>query len=485
MNLAFHRSHAVSDIRDRLDHPVIDGDGHLIELMPLVRDIVRDVADGAVAKRFERFDASMWLKETAEPSRSRGFLPVRVFDGLPARNTLDRMTATLPELLYRRLDEIGIDFALLYPSFGLPVLSYPDDEVRQATARALNTYYAEVFGAYRDRLEPVAVIPTFTPDEATAELDHAIGRLGLKTVVMSGVVPRAVRPDGTPTGWVDTLGHESLYDYDPVWAKCVELGVVPAFHGIGYGWGSRVSSSNYAHNHLGNFGAAQEAVCRSLLMGGVPKRFPDLRFAFLEGGVSWACQLLADALGHYSKRNKEAVTAYANREIDVELAVELFAAFARGRQAGVGERFQRNIRRLVEQPDRHPAGKDDFAESSITCPEDIIDIFRQQFYFGCEADDPMNALAFDSDLLPTGARLNAVFASDIGHWDVPDVRHVLPEAWELVEHGHLTADDFRDFTYGNIVRMLTAVNPGFFDGTAIGAAVDALSAAGTPPVAAR
>ena len=29
--------------------------------------------------------------------------------------------------------------------------------------------------------------------------------------------------------WVDAFGPESPYDYDPVWAKCVELGVAPTF----------------------------------------------------------------------------------------------------------------------------------------------------------------------------------------------------------------------------------------------------------------
>jgi hypothetical protein len=58
---------------------------------------------------------------------------------------------------------------------------------------------------------------------------------------MNGTVPRT-RDDGD--SWIDTLGHGSEYDYDPVWRRCGELGVSPAFHGIGYGWGSRRSSTN-------------------------------------------------------------------------------------------------------------------------------------------------------------------------------------------------------------------------------------------------
>jgi pyruvoyl-dependent arginine decarboxylase (PvlArgDC) len=48
---------------------------------------------------------------------------------------------------------------------------------------------------------------------------------------------------------------------------------------------------------------------------------------------------------------------------------------------------------------------------------------------------------------------------------------VLPEAWELVEHGSITEADFQEFTCGNIVRMVKAGNPSFFDGTVIADAV--------------
>ena len=38
-------------------------------------------------------------------------------------------------------------------------------------------------------------------------------------------------------------------------------------------------------------------------------RFPQLRFAFLEGGAAWACNLLSDLLGHWEKRNRDAIAA--------------------------------------------------------------------------------------------------------------------------------------------------------------------------------
>ena len=75
-----------------------------------------------------------------------------------------------------------------------------------------------------------------------------------------------------------------------------------------------------------------------------------------------------------------------------------------------------------------------------------------------------------------GARLNALFGSDIGHFDVPDMLEVLPEAFELVEDGLITAQDFRDFTFANAVRLWGAGNSGFFRGTTVEQAAAAVLA---------
>jgi hypothetical protein len=113
------------------------------------------------------------------------------------------------------------------------------------------------------------------------------------------------------------------------------------------------------------------------------------------------------------------------------------------------------------------ADLDDYSACQIERKEDIKDLFTSRLYFGCEADDPINAWAFDSRVNPMRSRLNALFGSDIGHFDVPDMMDVLPEAYELCEDGLITADDFRDFTFANAVRLWGTVNPAFFTGTVV------------------
>ncbi len=55
----------------------------------------------------------------------------------------------------------------------------------------------------------------------------------------------------------------------------------------------------------------------------------------------------------------------------------------------------------------------------------------------------------------------------MGHFDVPDMTEVVPEAYELVEHGLLDDDDFRDFMFTNAVRFWGRTNPDFFKGTVV------------------
>ncbi|MEX2255965.1 MAG: amidohydrolase family protein [Acidimicrobiia bacterium] len=464
-------------IRARLDHPIIDADGHIVEFLPLIRDFLAEEADETVAKRFDEIVQSGAGVRALSPEDRRRFGISRTgWWGVPSANTLDRATAMLPKLLYERLDELGIDVAILYPTAGLMAMALDDDELRCALARACNRYAAECFGEYSDRLLPVAVVPNSTPEEALAELDHAVGVLGLRPVLFGGLVLRAAPGhDGDRAArWVDGLGLDSAYDYDPVWARCVELGVSPTFHSTGIGFGSRTSPTNYVANHIGNFAAGSEAVCRSLLFGGAMRRFPELRFAFLEGGVAWACNLYADVVGHWQKRNRAALGHYDPAALDRPLLDDLVGRYGADAFTARLDRLGSSLR-FLSDPDEDPAVLDEFGASGIESLDDLRFVFGEQCFFGCEADDPMNALAFDTTLTPMQTRLRAMFASDIGHWDVPDFRGVLAEAWELVEDGHIDEEGFRAFTFEHAAQLFTGTRPDFFDGTVVEAAVRQLT----------
>jgi predicted TIM-barrel fold metal-dependent hydrolase len=453
-----------AEIHDALGHPVIDADGHGIEYLPWFRDLLRDEGGAHAVDGWNLIEhaASFMRGLDADARRALGS-PRMPWWGLPTEQTLDRATAMFPKLFYERLDELGIDVAVCYPTYGLTVMGLDDPDVRVAAARAFNRYYAEAYDGCRDRLEPVAIVPTYSPDEAIATLDHAVHDLGLKAIMCTGLVQRPLPGENVPRGarWIDALGLDSAFDYDPLWQRFVELDVVPTFHSTGMGWGSRTSPTNYVANHLGSFGAAGEALCRALFLGGVMHRFPTLRFAFLEGGVSWAATLCADLVGHFEKRHSDAIWHYDPARIDraqLESLLQKYGAEDVTHRADALD----DALHMLSEPDEDHALLDEFAMSGAHSPADIRDTFAKQCFFGCEADDPMSALAFAEQY--HGTRLNAMFASDLGHWDVPDAREVLPEAWELVEDGRITTDQFRAFAYDNALALW---GDGLFPGRAI------------------
>ncbi len=476
-----HAHQTPAQIRASLNHPVIDGDGHWVEYDPVFAERMRKVGGDKAA---DGFLASMAATKTAlnmsveERKRRRVAMPG--FWTRQTGNTLDRATAMMPRLLYDRLDEFGSDFSIVYPTAGLRLPRIKDDETRRAVIRAYNIVAAEYFEKLSDRMTPAAIIPMHTPEEAIAELDFTTKQLGSKVGMFGSAFPRKVEavandPESSRFGvWYEVFGVDGLYDYDPVWAKCRDVKIAPTFHSTGSAQALRNSPTNFVYNHIGHFADAGHAAAKGIFLGGVTRRFPELRFAFLEGGAGWASQLFGDLIEHWERRNIRALEHMHPDKLDRTLLMSLVEKYG----------YQDILSALKERngtPDPELLGTggleelDDFAKCKITRKEDWKDLYSTPFYFGCEADDRMNAVAFGKTN-PFGVKLNAIYSSDIGHFDVIDMRDPLPEAYELVEDGFITKDDFHDFVFGNTVRLWGTQNPNFFDGTRVAAEAKALLA---------
>ena len=474
--MATNQASQATKIHARLIHPVIDSDGHWLEFEPAALDYLRQVGGERIVERYHavanQFGNKKWARLSPEERRERRLLQPGWW-GVPTKNTRDRATAMLPKLLYERMDELGLDFAVLYPTSGALFAPFlRDEEVRRAACRAFNLYTADQFRELGDRIAPAAVIPMHTPQEAIEELEFVGKTLGFKVAMLASLQRRPIpavakaAPEASRYAlWHDVLGLDSEYEYDPVWAKCLELGIPPAFHSASSGIGLRTSTSNFVYNHIGHFAAAGEAVCKALFIGGVTRRFPKLKFAFLEGGVGWACSLYSDLIAHWKKRNPQALEAVNPANLNRELLVDLVQRYGSPSYVDKLEHLPSAVRQGL--PIDRAEQLDDFGACGITRPEDIRDLFVPNFYFGCEADDPITSWAFNRRANPFGVKLNAIFGSDIGHFDVPDMTEVLVEAYEGVEDGLITEDDFRDFVFANPVRFWTDVNPNFFTGTAV------------------
>ena len=88
-------------IRARLNHPIIDSDGHTFELAPLFFDYLKSVAGTKVAERLsdrilDTFADPLWSRFSVEERRERRNLRPTWW-AIPASNTEDLATAIFPQ----------------------------------------------------------------------------------------------------------------------------------------------------------------------------------------------------------------------------------------------------------------------------------------------------------------------------------------------------------------------------------------------------
>jgi len=462
-------THATAaEVRRRLDHPVIDADGHFMELMPLVDDeIVAYLEEAGGNELRDRYrQRALWNLDTVQFQADRRHPDVLAhwrgmpsWWGNPVADARERATAHLPPLLYERLDELGVDLMLAYPSWTLGFLMDSDAALRAPACRAVNRHTAALFRPYADRLRPAALIPMETPEEAVAEIDYAVSELGHTLVLLAGF---ATRSPGGPAAHLDVFGIDSDFDYDAVWDACARNRVAPVFHSsLQYNHPAR-SVSNYVFNHVGGIAHAHEALCKALFMGGVYRRFPTLRFGYLEGGVMWGASLLADMVGHWQKRGGHAIGSLDPERLDVGAVMALVRAYGNDEMVASSDRIEQYLSRRGGRP----AQLDEFAGADVSTVEDILVPFAERSFFGCEADDPLMPLAFDLQLGGLPVTLRPLLGTDVAHWDAPVMNEVLPEAYEALEDGRVDDAQFEAFTFSNAVRLHGGVNPSFFDGTA-------------------
>jgi predicted TIM-barrel fold metal-dependent hydrolase len=466
-----------AEIHEELNHPVIDGDGHWMEPIPIFLEYLREVGG---AKSVDQMRAlwrgrDAWYRATPQ-ERQHSRLRRAIWWGVTS-NTYDKATALLPALLNERLPELGIDFALIYPSFGLTINGITQEDLHRAACRAYNMMTADMFDPYASRFAPVAIIPTHTPDEALDELDYAVSERAFKAIMLRGNQERPIPGvaegiDPQKAAWYcDTIALDSPYDYEPLWQRCVELGVAVTQHSGSGRWQDRASITNFTYNHVGHFAESNHAFARGVFLGGLVRRYPSLNFGFMEGGISWACQMCLDLIEHWEKRRRAGLQ-YPSATNVAELH-QLIDRYGDQRLKASADSIMNHLDVFrpncsLEELSRPEHVVDDFEAAGINSKEDVHAVFSGNFYFGCEADDRATMWAFDPRM---GVRLRPVFSSDFTHFDVPDFREVIPEAFEMVEKGFMTEQDFREFTFTNAASLHTRNNPGFFEGTVVEQAV--------------
>ena len=115
------------------------------------------------------------------------------------------------------MDGVGIDWAVLYPTFGLSVGRFVSMEWAIAACRAYNTWLHERFLNTSPRLRGVALLPIQDVDGAVEELHRAVTQLGMCGAMLPS----------NGEGLKDHLGSKM---YWPIYEEAEKLGCSLAVH---------------------------------------------------------------------------------------------------------------------------------------------------------------------------------------------------------------------------------------------------------------
>ena len=258
-----------------------------------------------------------------------------------------RSLTTLEQLEADVCDELHVDEPVLNVFRNLSRLSQTDAAL--ALQRACNDL---LFDRFLDDSEykGLATVATQRPDKAAEEVD----RIGDEDQIVGVFLPT--------TGPNPPLGDP---EYDVLYAAIDDNDLVPVYHGAtnsGFDVGfprQNEGFSKFVEAHVNAHLWSQTATVTSLLVHGVPEKFPDLDFVVLESGISWVPYIMFRLNKEIRMRKQEAPL-------------------------------------LTKQPEEY---------------------IREKFYFASQPlGEPMNPSHLQSIMDIIGVD-SLVFASDYPHWD--------------------------------------------------------------------
>ena len=181
------------------------------------------------------------------------------------------------------LDKERIDIQYLYPSFLLHINSWRDGILGNGVCRAYNTWLAKVCAEASDRLKGVGLVCLRDGEGAAREVKR-IKDLGLAAVMINGTVGS------------NRLDHP---EHEPFFAEANRLNVPIAVHfSLEFPAVSELFPHFFPNRVLAGIFPIM-AGFTSVMCTGLMDRYPNLRFAFLEGGCTWVAAYLERMDDHF------------------------------------------------------------------------------------------------------------------------------------------------------------------------------------------
>ena len=193
------------------------------------------------------------------------------------------------------LREFGIDYGVLDPTLNLGLPTVENPQMAVALANAYNSWILDTYTDDNEAFVSNVLVSHKRPAEAAEEIDRRADEDDMVGVQIpsTGVLP----PLGDP-------------QYDPIYEAAEDNGLPVVLHGGNLATShafptQRQWNESYTENHVITHPFGHMWHASTMLVRGVPARFPDLDFVFQEAGVAWVPYFVWRMDDHYLELSHE------------------------------------------------------------------------------------------------------------------------------------------------------------------------------------
>lgn len=248
-------------------------------------------------------DVSKYAKYLDEPWRSRvehkagsvepltqGLVGSFNIDLDPTPHGLDKdIKTTTPDGLKAFMDRFNTDYILLHGHTFEALNTVHEKDWAAALCSAYNDYLLDNFLDEHERIKGSIRVPAQAPNKGAEEIHRLANEDQMVSVHI--VAPTTLLGDSEFDPLFDAAESEGLnIDVHPGWSNLPWYGLYggPDLQST-VEYYSVLNQHNYAH-------------VPSMIFNGVPERFPDLEFLFLEQGITWIPHMLSRMDKNYERR---------------------------------------------------------------------------------------------------------------------------------------------------------------------------------------
>jgi len=278
--------------RGLFDVPVVDCDCHLYETTALP-EIARYIDNPNVRRSFERSSLAMAMHALVPGNLGDRTVSGRIKTELDMHLPIGDLKDVHPLAagLLNSMDQMAIDYSILFPTPMLTLGTHPQPEFEVELGRAYNRWLVRHVLPASPRIRTMAYLPLSDPEASVQMIEEFAEAPGVLGFMVTAVRYQPI--------------HQNRFM--KVFAALNEGRLPLAFH-TGPNWTDRPFEqlNRFMAAHALGFPFYAMIQLTNVVVNGLPERFPDVRFIFMEAGQAWVPFLIARLDNEYRLRSSEA-----------------------------------------------------------------------------------------------------------------------------------------------------------------------------------